>query len=469
MPRLRLPGLLAVLTASLLFPGASSASPTGTWSDLTPYHPDLLGDEPPVNYVSVYDPVRDRIVLFGGLTCSHEGNFPSSDTWSFDLTTRTWQIIATQGGIPPARDQACGVYDSVHDRLVIFGGRNGSTVYADLWALSLSGTPTWTELTPAGLRPSGLAGASAIYDSQRQRMVIFGGVLASGLLQNLSFALDLSDDHWTQIVDAGVARPSPRRGHVAVYDNALDRMLIFGGSNVADTSTYAYYFADSSWSPRLPTTGTVNPAVATGIFDPVRNRLIVAGATTQILDLGTNTWTALPGPVPNITTAAAYDPTRDLMVVDELHVLDLTNLTWRAHSHPQPSVRANHTAIYDPTHGRMVLYGGRGEAEILGDLWTFDASGTVGWAPLAAAGTPPLSRFAHTAIYDPIRDRMIAYGGQNPYDVELSDVWALSLSGTPQWTELHPLGDASPPHSFHTAIYDPVQDRMVVWGGSYGL
>ncbi len=77
------------------------------------------------------------------------------------------------------------------------------------------------------------------------------------------------------------------------------------------------------------------------------------------------------------------------------------------------------------------------------------------------------ARDRHTAVYDPVRDRMVVFGGcSGPY---LNDVWALSLAGTPAWTQLSPSGSTPPVARYsHTAIYDPVRDRMVVFGGSSG-
>jgi hypothetical protein len=459
MPRLRLPGPLAVLTASLLIHGVSSASSTGTWSDLTPYHLQMT------EHISVYDSMRDRMIFFGGAACG--GIFGGSDTWAFDLTTRTWQQLATTGGLPPARGYACGVYDLVHDRLVVFGGYSNGTWYDDVWALSFSGTPTWTQLTPAGIGPSARSGSSAIYDIQRGRMVVYGGGRNSPF--NDMFALDLSDDHWDWLGGAG-ALPAGRRGHVAVYDAALDRMLVFGGQtavgNVADT--YAYDLSAESWTQILTTGSVTSNNLAPGILDPVRNRLIIAGTDTEVLDLATSNWTVLPDPGPPVSAAPAiYDPGRDLMIINEDHALDLATLTWSSFTLPQPLPRLNPTAIYDPIRDRMIVYGGRNDQDQpFGDLWAFNTSGS-GWTQLTPAGPAPPPRFWHTAIYDPIRDRMLVYGGWGALDAssELADVWELSLSGAPVWTELHPT-DSSPPHSAHTSIYDPVGDRMIVWGGS---
>ena len=56
---------------------------------------------------------------------------------------------------PSARWGAHAVYDPVADRLVVFGGSTGTgSTTNDVWALDLSGPPTWHELTPAGPAPA---------------------------------------------------------------------------------------------------------------------------------------------------------------------------------------------------------------------------------------------------------------------------------------------------------------------------
>ena len=77
------------------------------------------------------------------------------------------------------------------------------------------------------------------------------------------------------------------------------------------------------------------------------------------------------------------------------------------------------------------------------------------------------ARSGHSAIYDPVRDRMVVFGGYSGtgYTYFLNDVWVLSLAGMPAWTQLTPTGTPPSARYGHSAIYDPVRDRMVVFGG----
>ena len=77
----------------------------------------------------------------------------------------------------------------------------------------------------------------------------------------------------------------------------------------------------------------------------------------------------------------------------------------------------------------------------------------------------PPARSGHAVVYDPLRDRRLVFGGTEG-SVRRDDVWALSLAGPPSWDEIAPLGTPPSPRTEHAAIYDPVNDRMLVFGGT---
>jgi hypothetical protein len=120
--------------------------------------------------------------------------------------------------------------------------------------------------------------------------------------------------------------------------------------------------------------------------------------------------------------------------------------------------------IYDPVRDRLLVFGGASSTSYyFPEVSALSLSGTPTWTTLATSGTAPPGRSYHVAIYDPVRDRMLVYGGYNGYP--LTDLWALSLAGTPKWSKLQPVGAPSPPSNQPTAVYDPVGDRMLVYGG----
>src|SRR3989442_13563877 len=110
----------------------------------------------------------------------------------------------------------------------------------------------------------------------------------------------------------------------------------------------------------------------------------------------------------------------------------------------------------------MIVFGGTGAA-LLDDAWALSLDGPPAWTRIEATGVAPPPLSGRAAVYDAARDRMLVYGGFEA--AEVSDrVWALDLASA-AWTGATPEG-VSPGHRVCSAvIYDPVRDRVVVWGG----
>jgi hypothetical protein len=95
----------------------------------------------------------------------------------------------------------------------------------------------------------------------------------------------------------------------------------------------------------------------------------------------------------------------------------------------------------------MIVFGGA-DNDYMGDVWALSLSGNPTWTRLFPSGGPPGPRGFHSAIYDPVGDRMIVYGGANHLEV-LRDAWAPVLSGAPVWSAL-PAG--APRRHDHAAL-----------------
>src|SRR5439155_7746195 len=67
-------------------------------------------------------------------------------------------------------------------------------------------------------------------------------------------------------------------------------------------------------------------------------------------------------------------------------------------------------------------------------------------------GSTYYNRYAHAAIYDPVRSRTLVFGGYNGSEAS-SEVWELSLSGSPTWSLVNATGAPPGQWYLHTAIY----------------
>jgi hypothetical protein len=218
---------------------------------------------------------------------------------------------------------------------------------------------------------------------------------------------------------------------VAVYDSARDRMLMFGTGNCLHTTWELSLGGSPAWTELLPVGAPPTGGSCSAIYDPVRDRMLVFGGG------GNDTW----------ALTLAGTPAWSLL----------------APTGTRPAGRQGQTAIYDPVRDRMLVFGGGSGSSLYNDVWALSLAGSPAWSQLAPAGTPPSARASHTAIYDPVRDRMVVFGGYDANDYQ-EDVWELSLAGSPAWNQLLPVGTPGG-RQLHTAIYDPVRDRMVVFGG----
>ncbi len=155
--------------------------------------------------------------------------------------------------------------------------------------------------------------------------------------------------------------------------------------------------------------------------------------------------------------------------------------TWVAvsPSGPGPVGRHMHSAVFDPTNDRMIVFGGHvSPGPFSADVWVLAsaagaAAGTPQWIPLSPTGTSPSAREWHSAVYDAANNRMIVFGGLSLGGGQQNDVWVLSnangLGGTPAWTRLTPSGTPPTARVGHTAVYDPASNRMTVFGGGRGF
>jgi hypothetical protein len=452
-----------------------------TWTKLTP------GGTAPLArqwHAVAYDRARDRMLVSGGLVAGAA----ASEVWALALAgATTWTKLNPAAGGPGNRYAHAAVYDAANDRLVVFGGIDGAgAAKNDAWALSLGATPAWTLIAATGTPPSTRFGAGALYDRARQRMVLFGG--GTGVPnQNDTWTLSLGlTPAWTKLVPTGP--PQGRQFHTVSYDPIGDRLLAFGGSSgpiLSDTWALALD-APVAW---VPLSGTRRKGHS-GVFDSARSRMVVFGGENGVtlndaweLSLGVlPTWSRLAptGTTPTRTLhGAIYETRRDRMIVfggrgTTTPVNDTWELTFSGELawHPvlpvgtPPSPREDVAVIYDEPRGRMIVFGGADLGGVYNDVWALSLMGTPTWTKLLPTGTAPTARAGAQIVYDPARDRIVVYGGFNNQFLPVGDVFALTLSGTPNWTKLLPTGGPPAPRVAGAVVFDSGRDRMVLSGGT---
>ncbi len=187
----------------------------------------------------VYDSVEDRVLLFGGL--GPQG--PLADTWALDMETMEWSEVQTNQG-PAPRLNFAAAYDPA-GRLVIIGGNTGPSVVSinpviDVWVLDLS-TNEWIERTPTVSGPVPRLWVSGLWDENRSQMVIFGGGDDSAFTGTVEYLKDVwawKDDGgtpgWIKLDGMAEEQPQGRFWAGWVRDETNDRYVLFAGHDDTD-------------------------------------------------------------------------------------------------------------------------------------------------------------------------------------------------------------------------------------------
>lgn len=332
-----------LLCVSLDIPTASAVSNIdGIWSALDEA---ALAPSARREYAAVYDRDNRRYIMFAGFNQEGDGYLLLNEVWVLTLDdTPSWSLLTIPGDVPGERHSPQWGYDPARNRLLVFGGYGrhypgGPFEYLnDIWELELNGNPSWNEIVASGTPPAGRLAGAAVYDVLNQRFVGFGGT--AGLPVD-TWQLDLrGQPEWSTVQTDGV-EPLGGYGMTSIFDSVRNRMLIFGGSiNDGYFGTH-----NDTWEldlrPETPRWRQLSPSgtlpvgrrTLTSVFDPRRDRMVIFGGwdgtpsesaflnDTWALSLSTSDgeWTQLStdGPMPEVrdAMAAIYDPLGDRMAV----------------------------------------------------------------------------------------------------------------------------------------------------------
>ncbi|HET8542665.1 MAG TPA: kelch repeat-containing protein [Anaeromyxobacter sp.] len=331
------------------------------------------------------------------------------------------------GPKPPARSSHAMAYDSARGLVVMFGGEDSTGKRLDdTWEWN---GMVWANRTPTGTAsPVARSGHGMVYDAARNRVVLYGGIDASGAKRADTWEWDGAT--WALVASGG--GPGGRERHGMAYDTARRKVVLFGGA-AGNRETWEWDGDLYEWTNRQPTTSPPARANFGMAFDSSRGCVVMFG-----------------GSGPNGHLADAWQYCR--------------GVDWATLPGSPPPAREGHTLVYDAGTGHTICFGGE-TADAATFEW-FPSDRT--WHPVASA---PVGSSRHAAAYDPRSARMLVFGGQQ--DVGESSTRldsTLEFDGrTNVWTQRTPVApplDRPPAMAGGAMAFDPSRRRSVLFGGS---
>jgi N-acetylneuraminic acid mutarotase len=193
----------------------------------------------------VYDALSDRVILFGGFIGSNTSAPPLGDTWTYDYNANQWMLMAPQES-PSPRHFFEMAYDSESDRIILWGGRPVSdSADVKVWAYDYD-TDTWTSLERSSGPRRRFAYHRMVYHPNSDRIIMFGGFeprrTFDGFLIDQTWAYDFNTNTWTELTP--VPGPTARSHHGMACNSSADKIILFGGEV---GSPYSDQLSNQTW------------------------------------------------------------------------------------------------------------------------------------------------------------------------------------------------------------------------------
>jgi hypothetical protein len=163
----------------------------------------------------------------------------------------------------------------------------------------------------------------------------------------------------------------------------------------------------------------------------------------------------------NFFTSSGVTVSNNILV--PLYSNEISNTVTEISTSIHPSARENSMMAYSLEDRALFLFGGNDGAR-KSDLWKYDIESSV-WTNITPMGASPVGRDNHTLIYNNQSRSLVLFGGQTASGL-VNDTWSYSIVGG-TWQLLTPSGNGPGVRHSHSAIYDPVGNQMLVWGGLY--
>jgi hypothetical protein len=243
-------------------------------------------------------------------------NLSPAETWSYDLTTGAWTRrmpdIQPETTSENPRFGTPLTYDAESDRIVLFGGGSPWHMYSDTWAYDAD-TTTWELMAPES-SPSPRAMYATAYDSESDRVLLWGGFTGTDENDVQMWAYDYNTDSWEALPNREGPQQHPER-HGMAYIPDLDRTLVYSGmlehEGVLPAETWLYDYNTNTWTEVEVETSPPALAMYGMAYDPETGNVVLYGGEMTsktagnlspdiwVFDPATVNWTRIQAPGPS--------------------------------------------------------------------------------------------------------------------------------------------------------------------------
>jgi len=492
------------------------------WESKTPLH----SPGPRYSHAMAWDPVRKRVLLYGGVGWVNQTSVMLSDTWEWD--GQDWTQLSPAKNLGP-RCQSAMATDPVRNRIVLFSGIGKTGAVADTWEWDGA---TWILRNPKTTPPARMDHRMA-YCPKTARITLFGGACVP------ADTWEWDGKDWTLKHSPTPNSPAPDEPflHGFATQRKSGTILLYGGflgtsaRNVQDT----WEWLGNGWRKLQPKTSPP-PFGPNGLTD-VRmvadatgrnvclvgrayawdqNQTFISEATTQTWGWDGRDWKKLSEwalPVLEGNYIMGHDSARDEDVVIGSNDNSGRGVTWvlsqgrfrkvNPTTSPPTTASTEGHLVDHPGAGRLLLIGHtngetwlwdgrnwtrdnrtwphaeghgatasaydghRGRVVLFRNYLTWEWEPANGWVMQNPSRSPPL-RVSTAMSYDPVRRRTVLFGGyhlsSNTY-VYRNDTWAWDGKN---WTQIK-TAHQPPVWAGHSMHYVPAIGGMLVFGGQHSM
>lgn len=390
----------------------------GRWIEL---HPS--GTEPALVFPSVVVDEPNHRLLFIGATGELTTTLGPLAVSALDLSVRggeRWQSLSPTGTPPSGRILPSVGADPERDRVLLYGGvvPSGSEAAAltDLHTLDIPapGAEAWTRVELSASGPQ-VVGATVLVDPGRDRGLLVGGATAElGAIDSI-YTLDLNDLA-DGVSASGTLLPVALLGAASFVDTSADRALIaWGGTGPATGWTVSSAIYELSLETLEVSALSGSAASPSGGFHG-----FLAADRYAPGRLIANTG----GAVPLGTEVSLYATDRAASAFTPVEVMGVT------------VPRAVQGAFASADRDGLLLFGGR-DSQVTDQVWRFGAAGWTATTAAAdvASGRSPGARLG--ASIPRFEGAMWVFGGRTDTEDAEGTVWMLrpTAAGAAEWVE----------------------------------